>query len=278
MRLASFNVNSIRARLDGFLLWLDNAQPDIVLLQEIKCVEADFPFEPFGQRGYQILLKGQKSYNGVAILTRAPAELILDALPHFDEDAEGALALDDAQARFIEAKIDNISVMSIYLPNGNPLYQESSQELDSGQSFSEKFHYKLSWMRRLNHYLKTKLDSGQPFLLGGDFNVLRSPEDAYNPEAFANDALGHSESVGLFHQCLGFGLIDAWRVLHPYQIGYSYWDLWKSRFQRDEGLRIDYFLLSPAIADRLKACEVDKTPRGSEKPSDHTPLILEISD
>ncbi len=276
MLIASFNVNSIRARLEGFLRWLDVTKPDIVLLQEVKAMPEDFPLQPFHERGYQILLKGQKSYNGVAILSREPAELIRDTLPVIRVDSADELGSDfvnqDQQARFIEAKISGIHVVSLYLPNGNPI------QSGGGQEISEKFLYKLSWMQRLNHYIKVKMAAGEPMILGGDFNVCRQMQDLYDPKQFTKDALTHSETKRLFHGLLGYGMIDAWRALHPFERGYTYWDLWKSRFQRDEGLRIDYFLLSPQIADRLQACYVDKQPRESQKPSDHTPLMLIIAD
>ncbi len=276
MLIASFNVNSIRARLETFLIWLDTHSPDIVLCQEIKCVAEEFPREEFEKRGYHLLLNGQKSYNGVAIISKNKGELISDRLPSYRQD-EGIDGGADEQARFIEAKFGDISVASIYLPNGNPIQDEAAT--DKAGSVSKKFIYKLKWMQRLNQMIAERLKNNpqEKIILGGDFNICREKKDMYQWQDFQHDAVYQPEARNLFYQMLGMGMVDCWRSLYPDDIGYSYWDLRRGRWQKDEGIRIDYFLLSPQIADNLKNCWVDKKMRGTEKPSDHAPVFLELS-
>lgn len=257
MRIATFNVNSVKARLPRILEWLDEATPDVVLLQEIKCVDEAFPRMEFEDKGYNVETHGQKTYNGVAILSKRPMEDIARGLPGDDSDE---------QARYLEATIDGVRVASIYLPNGNPV--------DSG-----KYGYKLSWMDRLHDHVQNDLlPTEQPFVLGGDYNICPDDRDVYDPEKWADDALCRPESRTKFRSLVNLGLTEAYRALHPNAVGhYSYWDYVKGRWQKDEGLRIDHFLLSPQAADRLASCEIDKTPRGKEKASDHTPAICELS-
>ncbi len=270
--IASFNVNSVRARLPSMLQWLDRQAPDIVLLQEIKCVEEDFPADEFIKRGYHLWIKGQKSYNGVAILSKLPGELVLDQLP-FNEEGVGIDGGLDEQARYIEVKIGTCYFASIYLPNGNPLMDDDN--------FSAKFIYKLRWMQRLNRYMAQRLQQtasqGEKIILGGDFNICREKRDMYQWQNFLTDATFHENGRQLFHQLLAMGMVDSWRSLHPDEIGYSYWDLRQGRWAKDEGMRIDYFLLSPEAADDLQDCRIDKQMRGTEKPSDHAPVMLEMA-
>ena len=256
MKLATFNVNSIKARLPRVLEWLSDAKPDVVLLQEIKCVDEAFPLLEFESRGYKAATHGQKAYNGVAILSLHEMDDITRGLPGDPNDE---------QARYIEATIQGIRVCGLYLPNGNP-------------TDTEKFTYKIAWMDRLIEHISTRLlPTEMPFVLGGDFNVCPTDKDCYDPERFANDALCRPESRARFRTMINLGLTEAWRALHK-EVAYSYWDYMAGRWQKDEGVRIDHWLLSPQAADRLQSCEIDRAPRGKEKASDHTPVFLEISD
>ncbi len=255
MKIATFNVNSIKARLPRVVEWLSEFQPDIALLQETKVVDDAFPRLEIETLGYEIATFGQKTYNGVAILARQPIEDVRRGLPGGGTDE---------QARYLEATVAGIRVASIYLPNGNPVA-------------SEKFVYKLDWMERLlAHVRDDLLPSEMPVVLGGDYNVCPTDDDVYDPEAFADDALCRPESRARFRALLHLGLVEAWRALHAEVGAYTYWDYQRGRWQRDEGLRIDHFLLSPQAADRLGACEIDRAPRGKEKASDHTPVWCEI--
>jgi exodeoxyribonuclease-3 len=256
MKIATFNVNSIKARLPRVLEWLDEAKPDVALLQETKSEDDSFPLLEISGAGYQAALHGQKTYNGVAILSRHPIEDVRRGLPGDDADA---------QARYIEATVKGVRVASIYLPNGNP-------------SDSEKFPYKLGWMERLRtHVRRTLLPTEMPLALGGDYNCCPTDKDVYDPKLFANDALCRPETRAQFRALVNLGLTEAWRSLHN-EIAYSFWDYQGGCWQRDLGLRIDHFLLSPQAADRLVACEIDRKPRGREKASDHTPVWVELSE
>jgi exodeoxyribonuclease-3 len=256
MKIATFNVNSIKARLPRVLEWLDEAKPDVVLLQETKSEDDSFPLLEISGAGYQAALHGQKTYNGVAILSRHPIEDVRRGLPGDDADM---------QARYIEATVKGVRVASIYLPNGNP-------------SDSEKFPYKLGWMERLRtHVRRTLLPTEMPLALGGDYNCCPTDKDVYDPKLFANDALCRPETRAQFRALVNLGLTEAWRALHN-EIAYSFWDYQGGCWQRDLGLRIDHFLLSPQAADRLVACEIDRKPRGREKASDHTPVWVELSE
>lgn len=259
MKIATFNVNSIKARLPRVLEWLDAAGPDVLLLQETKCVDDAFPRLEFEDRGYAVETHGQKTYNGVAIASRLPLRDVTRGLP----GGEG-----DDQARYIEASVGDARVASVYLPNGNPV------------SDAAKYAYKLAWMARLAaHARDTLLPAEGAFVLGGDYNVCPTDGDVYDPEGWADDALCRPDTRRAFRALVNLGLTEAWAALHPGQSHvYSYWDYVKGRWQKDEGLRIDHFLLSPQAADRLLACEIDKGPRAKEKASDHTPVILDLAD
>lgn len=257
MKIATFNVNSIKARLPRVLEWLEETKPDVALLQEIKTVPEDFPSLEISALGYEMAVHGQKSYNGVAILSRTPISDVMMGLPGDDEDT---------QARYIEATINNVRIASIYLPNGNP-------------TDSDKYPYKLAWMDRLVAYVQnTLLPLEQPFVLGGDYNIVPNDDDVYDPEGWADDALCRPESRARFRAILNMGVTEAWRTLHKEIGAYSFWDYQRGRWNRDEGVRIDHLLLSPQAADRLVACEIDRGPRGKEKASDHTPVWCEIAD
>ncbi len=252
MKIATWNVNSIRARLPIAVDWVGSARPDILLLQEIKTL--DFPEMEFTALGYRIAYVGQKSYNGVAILSLHPIRDVITALP-------GDPA--DDHSRYIEATIEGVRVASIYLPNGNPVA-------------SDKFPYKLAWMDRLHAHMQALLETERPVVLGGDYNVIPEPEDCYDPRAWEGDALFRPESRAAFRAYQHLGYTDAFRALHPQAQAYTFWDYF-GNWERDQGLRIDHFLLSPPAADRLVDCTIDRAPRAREKPSDHTPVIVTLS-
>jgi exodeoxyribonuclease-3 len=257
MKIATWNVNSIKARLPRVLEWLAEAAPDVALLQETKTVDENFPALEIEDLGYNLAISGQKSYNGVAILSKRPIEDIVTRLPG-DED--------DEQARYIEAVIGDLRVASIYLPNGNPVD-------------GPKYPYKLAWMERLYDHAKSLLAHEECLVLGGDYNIAPADADVYDPPAWADDALCRPESRARFRAILHLGYTEAYRALHSAPGAYSFWDYQKGRWPRDEGLRIDHLLLSPQAADRLTACDIDKTPRGHrEKPSDHTPVWCELKE
>ena len=253
--IATWNVNSVNARLPNVLAWLAEARPDVALLQEIKCLDPAFPTEAVGELGYNVATLGQKAYNGVAILSRRPIEDVVRGLP-----GEPA----DEQARYIEATVGDLRVASIYLPNGNPIG-------------TDRFAYKLAWMERLRAHAATLLELDQAVVLGGDFNVIPKPIDCHDPRAWLGDALFQPESRRAFRSLLHLGYTEAFRALHPHERGaYSFWDYQGGAFQLDHGIRIDHHLLSPQAADRLVACTIDKAPRRQPKASDHTPVIVDL--
>ena len=253
-KIATWNVNSIKARLPRVLEWLKDAQPDVALLQETKCEDAAFPRLEIEELGYNLALCGQKSYNGVAILSKAPIEDLTCGLPGDDGDG---------QSRYIEAFTCGFRVASIYLPNGNPVA-------------SDKFPYKLKWLDRLALHAEKLLADEERVVLGGDYNVCPADADVYDPVGWANDALCRIESRKGFRKLIYLGLTDAWRAQHPDEKGYSFWDYQAGAWQRNNGLRIDHLLLSPQAADTLQHSGIDKSPRGKEKASDHTPVWIEL--
>ncbi len=254
--IATWNVNSIKARLPNVLDWLKSARPDVALLQELKCIDENFPRLEIEDLGYNVAVHGQKSYNGVAILSRMPLEDVLVGLP-----GDGK----DEQARYLEATVNGFRVASIYLPNGNPIG-------------TGKFDYKLAWMDRLIRHAEKLLASEQPVVLGGDYNVIPQDEDVWDPRAFAKDALAQPESRSRFRTLLNLGFTEALRALHSEPHLYTFWDYQGGGWQNDHGLRIDHFLLSPQAADRLEACDIDREPRGKPKASDHTPVVCRLRD
>lgn len=254
VKIATFNVNSVRARLPNLLEWLAESAPDVALLQEIKCQDEQFPALEIEAAGYHCAVHGQKSYNGVAILSRHAMTDVVRGLP--DPEAE-------EQSRYIEATIQGVRVASLYLPNGNP-------------APGDKYDYKLRWMRRLIDRTRALLNDGVPFVLGGDYNVCPTDADVYDPANWQNDALCRPESRALFRELCHLGLTEAFRALHPEPGRYTFWDYQAGAWQRDNGLRIDHLLLSPQAADRLVSCDIDKAPRGRDKASDHTPIWVEI--
>lgn len=257
LAIATWNVNSIKARQSNLLQWLREAKPDIVLLQELKCVDEAFPQEPITELGYHCAVFGQKSYNGVAILSRFPLEAVRRGLPGEEEDA---------QARYIEAMTAGLRVASIYLPNGNPVG-------------TGKFAYKIRWLERLRAHAARLLEADDPVALGGDYNVIPEARDCWDPDAWADDALFRPESRRGFRALLYLGYYDAFRARHPEEKNaYTYWDYQGGAFQLDRGIRIDHILLSPPAVDRLADAVIDRKPRGRPRASDHTPLIVTLEE
>ncbi len=256
MRIASWNVNSAKARQDHILDYLKAGSADVLLIQETKTQDVNFPVDLYQDAGWNVVFHGQKSYNGVAIAARQPLTDVMSGLPG---DAE------DEQARYMEATIDGVRVATIYLPNGNP-------------APGPKFDYKLAWMERLNKRAEKLLRDEIPVVLAGDFNVIPQDIDCYDPPAWEGDALTRAESRAAFNRLSLLGYTDALRACHPGQVLYSYWDYQAGAWQKDNGVRIDHLMLSPEAADRLVAAEVDKGPRGLEKPSDHTPVWVDLRD
>lgn len=255
MKIASWNVNSIKARSTHVKRWLEKNQPDLLLIQELKGV--DFPTDLYEEIGYQAEAVTQKAYNGVAILSKDKQDVIFDHLPG-DED--------DEQARYLEIQYGDIRVINIYLPNGNPVSTDS-----------EKYPYKLGWMDRLYNRLKELRAEQVPFVVAGDFNVIPEDKDCHDPKAWEGDALFRLETHQKWRALLNLGLTDAFRVLHLDAGHYTFWYYQSGAWQKNNGIRIDHFLTSPALTDRIINCTIDKEPRGEEKASDHTPIILEIS-
>ncbi len=254
MKLATWNVNSIKARLDAVLTWMGEAEPDVVCLQEIKSTDETFPAEAFESLGYNCAVHGQKTYNGVAILSKRPIEDVTPRLP----GGEG-----DDHARYLEALVTGdkgiVRVASIYAPNGNPVG-------------TDKFKYKLAWMERLNAHAKELLADEEPLALMGDFNVIPEEDDCYDPKVWAEDALFQPETRAALRKIEYLGFTDAFRACHAETHQYTFWDYQAGAWTKDHGIRIDHIMLSPQAADHLKACAIDKHVRGRERPSDHVPV------
>lgn len=254
MKIASFNINGIKARLPRLLEWLSESQVDVALLQEIKSIDENFPREAIEDLGYNIATHGQKSFNGVAILSKYPIEDVERGLPGDDEDE---------QARWIEARINSVHICCLYLPNGNPVP-------------GPKYDYKLAWMERLYTRANELLEGEEPVVMAGDYNIIPQPEDAHQIEDWEEDALYLPESRSAFRKLLNLGYTDALRALTPAPLTYTFWDFQAGAWNRNNGIRIDHHLLSPQAADRLKSCEIDRNMRGREKPSDHVPIWIEL--
>jgi len=253
MKIASWNVNSIRARLDQVTAWLKARTPDVLLMQELK--GAEFPAEVFKELGYESAAVTQKAYNGVAILSRYPMETLNTTLAGDELDSH---------ARYLETTIDGIRVVNIYLPNGNPVG-------------TDKFAYKLAWMDRLEKEMRAWRKEDLPVLIGGDFNVIPEDIDCHKPASWIHDALFQPEPRARYRALLSLGYTDAFRALHPDEKGqFTFWDYWRQAFEHNRGIRIDHFLLSPKVAERLQSCEIDRGPRAQPQPSDHTPIMVEL--
>lgn len=255
MKIATYNVNSINARMPVLLRWLKEEQPDVACLQELKTTNEKFPEEALREAGYSAIWHGQKSWNGVAILSRGDApEEIGRGLPGDEEDV---------QSRFIEARVNGIHIAGLYLPNGNP-------------APGPKYDYKLKWMERLKAHARALAESSEPVVLCGDYNVIPTPMDVYKPERWVEDALFREETRASFEELVAQGWTDALRHLHPGETIYTYWDYFRNAFGRNAGLRIDHFLVNQSLLKRLKGAGVDKAVRGWEKSSDHTPVWIEV--
>jgi exodeoxyribonuclease-3 len=257
MKIATWNVNSINARLDTIVAWFEEARPDVACLQEIKCVDEKFPAEAFERRGYAVAVNGQKSYNGVAILSLTPLEDVRRGLPGDPEDDH---------ARYLEAVVSGpvpVRVASIYLPNGNPVG-------------TEKFAYKLRWMERLRTHAHSLLALEEALVLAGDYNVIPEPADADKPESWLGDALFQPQTRAAFRALEWLGLTDAYMAADGAPGGYTFWDYQAGAWRRDHGIRIDHLLLSPPAADRLAGVVIHRDVRGGDKPSDHVPVVAEL--
>ena len=258
MKIATWNVNSIRTRLDNVTRWLNEAQPDVVCLQELKCTEDQFPREALEGLGYNCAVHGQKSYNGVAILSKRPMEDVTPRLPGDDEDNH---------SRYMEAVIPGdkgtIRVASIYAPNGNPVA-------------SEKFPYKLAWHERLQKRAEELLLNEEACALMGDYNIIPEVKDCKDPKNWAKDALWQPESRAAFRTLANTGYTDAFRACNTAAEQYTFWDYFVGTWEKNNGIRIDHIMLTPQAADHLKGCAIDKHVRLREKPSDHVPIWAEL--
>ncbi len=258
MRIATWNVNSVNARLPTVLQWFEEAAPDVVCLQEIKCIDEKFPGDAFERLGYNVATHGQKTYNGVALLSKTPLEDVRRGLPGDDSDE---------QARYIEAVVSGptpVRVASIYLPNGNPVG-------------TEKFPYKLNWMARLSSHARELLALEEPLILAGDYNVIPEAADVAVPEAWTGDALFQPQSRGAFRALKNLGFTDAYMQMDGSPGGYTFWDYQAGAWPRDHGIRIDHHLMSAQAADRLTGLEIHRHVRGWEKPSDHVPVVASLA-
>ena len=257
MKIATYNVNGVNGRLPVLLRWLEETQPDVVCLQELKAPQEKFPEQAIKDAGYNAIWHGQKSWNGVAILAR---NLEIKELKRgLDGDPE------DLHSRYIEAMVNNVVIGCLYLPNGNP-------------APGPKFDYKLQWFERFSAHAAKLLTYNLPVVLAGDYNVIPTELDAYKPERWVEDALFRPETRLAFKNLIGQGWTDAIRKLYPDETIYTFWDYFRNAYGRNAGLRIDHFLLSPQVSHRLKSAGVDKDVRGWEKTSDHGPVWIEISD
>ena len=259
MRVATWNVNSIKQRVEPVVAWLKERQPDIVCLQETKCVDEAFPREPFEELGYNLAIHGQKTFNGVAILSKLKFDEVTPRLPGDDEDDH---------ARFLEAAVSTpagvVRIASIYLPNGNP-------------TGTEKYTYKIKWMERLSRYARERLELEEKLILAGDYNVIPAAADVHNPAAWVGDALFLPTTREQFRSLTNLGLTDAVRAMSDAPGLYTFWDYQAGAWQKNWGIRIDHILLSPQAADRLEGATIDKHVRAWEKPSDHVPVVVDLA-
>ncbi|MGX5817648.1 exodeoxyribonuclease III [Chitinophaga lutea] len=255
MKIATYNVNGVNGRLPVLLRWLEESKPDVACLQELKAPEEKFPEAAIREAGYHPIWHGQKSWNGVAILSRnEPPQEVCRALPGDPEDVN---------SRYIEAMVGGIHIACLYLPNGNP-------------APGPKFDYKLRWLERLKAHAAGLYASTNPVVLAGDFNIIPTHNDVYKPEKWTEDALFRPEVRAVFEELTGAGWTDSLRKLYPTDTIYTFWDYFRNAYGRNAGLRIDHLLLNPALAPRLKAAGVDRDVRGWEKSSDHAPVWIEI--
>jgi exodeoxyribonuclease-3 len=255
MKIVTYNINGIGARLQNLLKWLNQTSPDVVCLQELKAPHENFPAELIRDAGYQVIWHGQKSWNGVAILSKGETPVEVRRVLPGDPD--------DVHSRYIEATLGDMLLGCLYLPNGNP-------------APGPKFDYKLSWMERLIRHGAELVRADRPVVLAGDFNVIPTPNDVYKPERWVNDALFRVETREAFDRLMSQGWTDAVRTVHPDETIYTFWDFFRNAYERNAGIRIDHLLLNPIAAKMLKNAGVEREVRGWEKPSDHAPTWIEI--
>ena len=257
MIISSWNVNSIRARIENIKEYLKKFSPDVVLVQEIKTEDKTFPYEEIKSLNYECYVFGQKSYNGVAILSKKKLSNIKNDI----------IKDKNKQSRIISADMDykkkKVQIINIYVPNGNPVD-------------TEKYFYKKSWLENFQKLIKNSLKKNQNIIIGGDFNIIPAAEDVYNPKSFEDDALYRLDIRKKFREILSLGFHDAYRYLYPEKEGYTYWDYMRGAWQKNNGLRIDHFLISNSLIKNLKNIKINKYPRGKEKPSDHTPIEIDL--
>lgn len=256
MKIATWNLNSIRSRHERLLRWLDGHQPDALCLQELKAPEADFPFEPLREAGYFAAVSGQKTYNGVAILSRSEPKEVERS---FGDD------VDDPQARFVSALIEGVRILCVYVPNGASVG-------------SEKWDYKLQWMGRLRNYLDRTADPAGSLALCGDLNVATDDLDVAHPELWRDSVLCHEEGRNALEQIREWGLVDAFRLKHPDGGIYSWWDYRRLAFPKNDGLRIDHICVTESLSQRVVEAEVDRQERKGKQPSDHAPVVVVLSE
>lgn len=258
VKIATWNVNSVRSRINNILDWLKYEKPDILCIQETKVVDKDFPVSPFEEMGYNVKVHGQKSYNGVAVLSKFLIEETINGIPGYNDD----------QARYIETvhstDVGMIRLSNIYLPNGNPVP-------------GIKYEYKLEWMKNLKRHLSETLMNEEIFIVLGDFNVIPSEIDVHNPEAWKDDALFKLETKKAYREILSLGFTDSFRQFNSEEGNYTFWDYQRGAWQKNHGIRIDHILTSPLANDKMKDVYIDKDVRDKEKPSDHVPVIIELS-
>ncbi|PWG18222.1 exodeoxyribonuclease III [Salibaculum griseiflavum] len=265
MKIATFNINGVKARIGALTDWLSESQPDVALLQEIKSVDENFPREVFEDMGYNVETHGQKGFNGVAILSKYPLEDVTRGLP--GGEGTGRDGADDEEARYIEATVVGdraVRLCGLYLPNGNP-------------APGPKFDYKLRWMERLEARAQELLEAEEPALMAGDYNIIPQEEDAARPDAWRDDALFRPEARAAFRKILNLGFTEAFRARTLGPGHYTFWDYQAGAWNRNDGIRIDHFLLTPQCADLLRDCWIEAEVRGREKPSDHVPVWVDLA-
>ena len=263
MKIATFNINNINKRLDNLLAWLAKAEPDVVSLQELKAEQGAFPVDALRALGYEAVWQGERSWNGVAILARNIGRNNVPVVTRTSLPGDSEAHKEDHQARYIEAAVQGVLFTSIYLPNGNP-------------QPGPKFNYKLAWFERLIAHAAELMASGAPVVLAGDYNVVPTPQDIYPTRSLDNNALIQPESRRAFARLLAQGWTDAMRKLHPDGPLWTFWDYKFERWQKDKGMRLDHFLLSPNLSDKLVDGGVDRWARGQENASDHAPTWIEL--
>ena len=260
MKITSWNVNSVNARIEHLIQFIKKDKSDIYLLQELKCIDELFPYDEIKKNGYNCYVNGQKAWNGVAILSKNKLSIKNKKIPTFE---------DDVQSRFIETEIKikgikkPVRLICIYLPNGNPIE-------------TKKFSYKINWMEKLNQYIGDLVNKNYPVIIGGDFNVIPTDDDVYSPENFKNDACTHPKTRELYKKLINLGFCDCVKYFLKGKTNWTFWGYRGGSWQKGNGLRIDHFLTSPEITDKINNVSINREPRGWEKASDHTPVSLEI--